>query len=327
MKSFRFIDLFAGIGGMRIAAERNGGECVFSSEIDTAAAATYAHNFSHMPAGDITKVSECDIPNHDLLLAGFPCQPFSICGFKKGFGDTRGTLFFDIARIVAAVRPSCLLLENVKHFSVHDQGRTKARVIEVLEDLGYTVSTKVLNATNFGLAQNRERTIIVASIKNQFDFDKIKARDPVIIRDIVEPFGDFEFLDPKEYTLLHPDFVKRQTASGLIFVGYRNRALRKAGVRPDTEHLSRVHKQPNRIYSAEGTHPTLAAGESSGRYWVLLDGYVRKITMREAYRLQGFPENYSINPSASAAYKQIGNSVPIPMIAEVVKQILDQDCV
>jgi DNA (cytosine-5)-methyltransferase 1 len=324
MTSFKFIDLFAGIGGMRQAAELNGGTCVFSSEINRDAASTYEANFGERPHGDITIVDENDIPEHDVIFGGFPCQPFSICGFKRGFEDTRGTLFFHILRIAKAKRPSCLVLENVKHFANHDGGNTLRVVVEALEEIGYSVSVEVINAVDFGLPQNRDRTIIVASLGGLFNFSGLIRSPRVSVASVLETDGPFEFVDPGQYTLLGDEVVKVQKQSGLRFVGYRNRNLRKIGVREGTEHLSRVHKQPNRIYCATATHPTLAAGESSGRYWILVDGVVRKLTMRECYRLQGFPDSFRISSSATSAYRQIGNSVPVPMISEVLRSALAQ---
>lgn len=324
MAVFKFIDLFAGIGGFRLAGEANGGECVFSAEIDQRAAEAYTSNFGPDPLADVTTIAASDIPGHDVLFAGFPCQPFSISGFKRGFDDTRGTLFFDVLRILRESRPSCVVLENVKHFAAHDGGRTLATIVTCLEELGYLVSVSVVNAADFGLAQNRERTIIVASLHVQFDFSLLQRAPRRKISEILETDGDFEFVAPEAYTLLDSDFVRTQEKTGLRFVGYRNKNIRKAGVRPGTEHLSRVHKQPNRIYCSSGTHPTLSAGESSGRYFILHEGAVRKLTMRECFRLQGFPDTFSIHRSLSAAYKQIGNSVPVPMISEVVRSAIEQ---
>ncbi|MDW9481123.1 DNA (cytosine-5-)-methyltransferase [Sinorhizobium meliloti] len=324
METFKFIDLFAGIGGMRQAAEKNGGVCVFSSEINRDAANTYVTNFGERPHGDITLVDENEIPDHDVIFGGFPCQPFSICGFKRGFEDTRGTLFFHILRIAKAKRPSCLVLENVKHFANHDGGNTLRVVVAALEEIGYSVSAEVINAVDFGLPQNRDRTIIVASLHGTFAFSGLVTSARVPVSSILEGEGPFEFVDPCEYTLLSDDIIKVQKQSGLRFVGYRNRNLRKVGVREGTEHLSRVHKQPNRIYCSTATHPTLAAGESSGRYWILVTGAVRKLTTRECYRLQGFPDTFRISGSVASAYRQIGNSVPVPMIAEVVRAALSQ---
>ena len=160
MSNFRFIDLFAGIGGMRIPFERLGGECVFSSEWDEHAQRTYYHNFGEIPKGDITEIDERDIPDHDILLAGFPCQPFSIIGEKQGFADTRGTLFFDIERILAKKKPRAFLLENVKQLASHDGGKTFAVIQSRLLNLGYTIYYEILNALDFGLPQKRERVFI-----------------------------------------------------------------------------------------------------------------------------------------------------------------------
>ena len=176
----RFIDLFAGIGGIRIPFDELGYQGVFSSEIDTAARLTYQTNFGEMPSGDITKVHEKDIPSHDLLLAGFPCQAFSIMGKKLGFADTRGTMFFEIERILKYHRPQAILLENVKQLVTHDKGLTLKTILETLQNLGYFVQWKVLNALDFGLPQKRERIIIVGFLDCQvannfsFDFQKIE---------------------------------------------------------------------------------------------------------------------------------------------------------
>lgn len=165
----RFIDLFAGIGGIRIPFDELGYQCVFSSEWDKAACVTYAANFGEHPHGDITKIPEKDIPPHDLLLAGFPCQAFSIMGKMQGFADTRGTMFFEIERILAYHKPSVILLENVKQLTTHDKGRTFKVILSRLERLGYFVKWKVLNALDFGLPQKRERVIIVG-FRNERDF-------------------------------------------------------------------------------------------------------------------------------------------------------------
>jgi DNA (cytosine-5)-methyltransferase 1 len=188
--SFTFIDLFAGIGGIRLAFEKHGGKCVFSSEWDKWAQKTYEANFGEIPEGDITAISEKDIPKHDILLGGFPCQPFSEAGLKLGFEDTRGTLFFDVARIISEKKPSMILLENVKGFAGHDKGRTLATVVRILEDLGYNVFYQVLNARDFGVPQNRERIYIVGLNTKKlgniaFDFPKPN-RKPVKVGDILE---------------------------------------------------------------------------------------------------------------------------------------------
>lgn len=322
---FTFIDLFAGIGGIRIAMQNLGGHCVYSSEWNSQAQKTYLSNFGEMPFGDITKEStKSYIPdNFDVLCAGFPCQPFSISGKQKGFEDTRGTLFFEICTIVSQKKPKIIFLENVKHLVHHDGGNTLKTILTNLKNLGYNVSWRVLNGENYGVPQNRERIIIIGSLDGMFDFNLVKKMQRPCLIDFLDKEGEFEYLNPEEYTLL--DNPKMQPGSGLIFAGYRNKSIRKAGVRPGTEHLSRVHKQPNRIYSVYGIHPTLPSQESSGRFFVLTeDGRVRKLTINECWRIMGFPENYKKISSIGEQYKQLGNSVCIPMIEAVANEINNQ---
>lgn len=172
--SYKAIDLFAGIGGIRLGLQnifKNKIEFVFSSEIDKYAQKTYADNFGELPCGDITAISEKDIPSHDIILGGFPCQAFSIAGHRRGFQDTRGTLFFDIARIAKYHKPKILFLENVKGFKNHDSGKTFKIVKKTLEDIGYRVFTKVLNAKHFGVPQNRERIYIICFLDHSIEFE------------------------------------------------------------------------------------------------------------------------------------------------------------
>jgi len=321
--SYKFIDLFAGIGGFRTGFERNKCNCVFSSEIDEHAGEMYQANYNEKTFKDITKIDEKEIPNHDILLAGFPCQPFSIAGEKKGFNDTRGTLFFDIERILKAKRPKAIVLENVKYFKSHDSGNTLKVVLNALENIGYTTSWQVLNAKDFGVPQNRERTIIVGSLNAiKFDFNKLKRKQPSFIKDILEDDnGQIEYLDEREYTLIQ---TPKKQPSGLIFVGYRNKKIRTKGTRENTNHLSRVHKQPNRIYSSDGTHPTLSAGESSGRYFVYHNKRVRKLTLKECYRLMGFKDDFKLIGAKSKLYNRVGNSIVIPMVEEIALQVKKQ---
>lgn len=325
MPKFTFIDLFAGIGGFRIALQKIGGKCVFSSEWEPQAQKTYMANFGEMPFGDITKEStKSYIPEEfDVLCAGFPCQPFSISGKQKGFEDTRGTLFFDICQIINARHPKIVFLENVKHLVHHDGGNTLRTIIGKLEDLGYNVSWKVLNGSDYGVPQNRERIIIVASSKGKFDFNALRPQKHNSLKEFLDKEGKFEYLDPSEYTLLEE--THQQPNSGLIFAGYRNKSIRKVGVREGTEHLSRVHKQPNRIYSVEGVHPTLPSQESSGRFFILTeDKRVRKLTIQECWRIMGFPDEYIKVSAIGQQYKQIGNSVCVKMIEAIAKEIYEQ---
>ena len=317
---FTFIDLFAGIGGFRIPLQELGGKCVFSSEFNIPAQKTYELNFGEVPFGDITDIDLNIVPKHDVLCAGFPCQPFSISGKMKGFEDTRGTLIYKVFQIIEKTNPSVIFLENVKHLVYHDKKRTLETIIKHLEELGYIVSKKVLNASDFGVPQNRERIIIIGHKHKEFDYDKLQKKPKPILKDFLDSENNFEYLK-EPYTILEE---QKKQVSGLIFAGYRNKAIRKAGVRPGTEHLSRVHKQPNRIYSTEGVHPALPSQESSGRFWIWHENNVRKLTIQECYRIMGFPDTFKLIYNKSELYRQIGNSVAIPMIKAVADQIKKQ---
>jgi DNA (cytosine-5)-methyltransferase 1 len=317
---FTFIDLFAGIGGFRIPLQELRGKCVFSCEYNYSAQKTYELNFGEVPFGDITKLDLEIIPKHDVLTAGFPCQPFSISGKMKGFEDTRGTLIYSVFQIIEKRQPKVVFLENVKHLLYHDEGRTLKTILTHLEDLGYIPSVRVLNASEFGVPQNRERIIIIGHKKKKFNFDKLEHLPRPNLKPFLEKNVDFEFLK-EPYTLIQ-DFKIQD--SGLIFIGYRNKKIRKAGVRPGTEHLSRVHKQPNRIYSSDGLHPALPSQETSGRFWIYDEGLVRKLTIKECYRIMGFPDKFAFINNSSELYRQIGNSVCIPMVNQIGEQIIKQ---
>lgn len=319
----KFIDLFAGIGGFRTGFEKEGFKCVFSCEIDKDCQKVYFENYGEKAEPDITQIDEKAIPDFDILLGGFPCQPFSISGKKKGFEDTRGTLFFDICKIIKEKNPSVVVLENVKHIIHHDQGNTIRVIISTLEDLGYITEMKVLNSKDFGLPQNRERIFIIASKNKSFDFSKLEKKSSLPLRHFLDKEGDFEYLSKDEYTLI--ENPKKQP-SGLIFVGYRNKNIWKKGVRPNTLHLSRVHRQPNRIYSIDGYHPTIPSQETSGRFFIYIpeEDKVRKLTINECYRIMGFKDNFIKSSSNAERYKQIGNSVAINVIQELAKNIKEQ---
>lgn len=324
MKSdFTFIDLFAGIGGFRKGFEDVGFKCVFTSEINPQCQQVYETNFGEKPFGDITKINPTDIQDFDILIGGFPCQPFSISGKKMGFEDTRGTLFFDICQIIDKKQPSVVVLENVKHLIHHDKGRTFTVILKALMDLGYNVTNKILNAKDFGLPQNRERIFIIATKNKYFDFAKLKKKKKVILRDFLDVDGNFEFIDKSEYTLIE---TPKNQESGLIFVGYRNKNIWQKGVRENTEHLSRVHRQPNRIYSIDGTHPTIPSQETAGRFFIYIPELdaVRKLTINECYKIMGFHTNFIKHSNAGEQYKQIGNSVAIPVIRAIAESIKEQ---
>ena len=320
----KFIDLFSGIGGFRQGFEKNGFECVFSCEINSKCREVYTVNFGEVPFADISNINPADLADFDILVAGFPCQPFSICGKKLGFEDTRGTLFFDICKIIKIKQPKVIVLENVKHLIHHDKGNTLKVIIASLEDLGYRVNSKILNAKDFGIPQHRERIFIIATQGKPFNFSRLKTQLTPKLREFLDKTGDFEILDKSEYTLIESP---RKQDSGLLFVGYRNKGIWKTGVRPNTEHLSRVHRQPNRIYSVDGVHPTIPSQETSGRFFIYIpeQDMVRKLTLKECYRLMGFPEDFKSYPSAGESYKQIGNSVCVPVVEAIAQEILSQN--
>ena len=322
-----FIDLFSGIGGFRLGLEMAGFKCIFSSEIDKHCRIAYKNNFGTMPMGDITKISITDIPDHEILAGGFPCQSFSICGKRRGFADKRGDLFFRICEIIESKQPKIIFLENVKYLIYHDKGATLDLILSSLNSLGYHVSFKILNSLYFGVPQNRERIIIIGAKKDEFSFNTINYnyKFDIKLSDFLDKEGDFEYLQREDYTLI--DNPVKQKGSGLLFVGYRNKGIWKKGVRPNTKHLSRVHRQPNRIYSVLGTHPTIPSQETSGRFFIYIPEKqkVRKLTMRECYRIMGFPNTFKIYPKKPEAYKQIGNSICVPMVYNIAREIKRQN--
>ncbi len=300
-KNIKFIDLFAGIGGFRYAIQQSAqslgfdAECVFTSEFDKACQQSYFANFGEMPSGDITKIDAASVPDHDILLAGFPCQPFSIIGHMRGFEDTRGTLFFDIARILEAKKPSMFVLENVKLLVGHDKGATLRRIMETLEDLGYHAAFKVFNALNFGLPQKRERVFIVG-FKEPCFFEWPMPSAPM------RPLSD----------LLEKNVPKEYYASEYI----RAKRLKK---KTPTKELTIWHENKSGNISAYPFSCALRAGAS---YNYLLVNGERRLTSREMLRLQGFPESFKIVCSYGQTRKQAGNSLPVPMARAVIQQVL-----
>lgn len=296
----RFIDLFAGIGGIRLPFEELGYNCVFSSEWNEPATRTYEANFGEHPAGDITKIDAADIPAHDLLLAGFPCQAFSIMGKMKGFEDVRGTMFFEIARILKHHRPATILLENVKQLTTHDQGRTFATILDILAQLGYHVKWKVLNALNFGLPQKRERVIIVGFLDKQkcdafnFDFPKLD----YFLGSVLEPDNEVD---------------KSLFASDQIIQKRQQRVEGKKVFYPSIWHENKAGNISVLDYAC-----ALRTGAS---YNYLLVNGVRRPSSRELLRLQGFPDSFKIVVPHSEIRKQTGNSVAVPMIRAVANKI------
>lgn len=311
-KDFTFIDLFAGIGGFRIAAERLGGDCVYSSEWDKNSQKTYLANFGETPAGDITKIDEKTIPKHDILFGGFPCQAFSISGKKNGFNDTRGTLFFDIARIIKEKKPKMFLLENVKNFATHDNGRTLSLILKTLKELDYDVFYKVLRSSDFGVPQARERVYIVGFKKimkvTEFEYpEPLPESDTAVVRDILEK-------------ALPPD-AKTIDKEVISVNGKPKSDLRKP------KKLGYFNKggQGERVYSVDSAGITLSAyggGAASKTGAYLVDGVVRKLSPRECARMQGFPEDFEIPVTTNLALKQFGDSVSIPVLQAVITKMI-----
>ena len=298
MKAFKFIDLFAGIGGIRLGFESVGGKCVFSSEWDPFAQDTYEANFGERPKGDITKIEPSDIPDHDILLGGFPCQAFSICGDQKGFADTRGTLFFNIEEILRAKNPYAFMLENVKNLKSHDKGRTFKTIINHLEDLGYYVHHTILNSLDFGIPQKRERTIIVGFKENlKFNFPKPTGIKPNLL-DILEDDSNVD----KKY-----------------FVSEKIRKKRFEKVKPNYPVPSIWHENKSGNISALEYSCALRAGAS---YNYLVVNGIRRPTPRELLRLQGFPDSFKIVVPYTQIRKQVGNSVSVPVIEAVAKEMI-----
>lgn len=301
-KKFTFIDLFAGIGGIRIAFEHAGGECCFTSEIDERCQIMYESNFGVKPYGDITKINAEDIPDHDILTAGFPCQAFSIIGNKLGFSDTRGTLFFEVERILKAKRPKAFLLENVKQLTTHDKGRTFKIIVNKLEELGYYVHYKVLNGLDFGVPQKRERIIIVGFKENfPFEFPQ-HGKETKKLSDILEPDDQ---VDKKHFL---SDYFRKKL----------QRKLKEQNKTPDfCPSIWHENKGGN-----IGIHPFSCALRANGSYNYLTVNGERRLTPREMLRLQGFPDSFKIVVPDTQARKQAGNSVVVPKIEMVACAII-----
>lgn len=311
-EKFTFIDLFAGIGGFRIGLEMNGGKCVFSSEWDVNSQKTYTINFGNFPSGDITKIDENDVPKHNILCAGFPCQAFSISGKRKGFDDTRGTLFFDVARIAKKQKPDVLFLENVKNFAKHDDGKTLKTIIENLQEIGYKVFHKILRSSDYGVPQARERIYIVAFHQRtkvkEFSFPE-KVDETKVVKDILEE---------------NPRLAKVIEREDIFFNEDKDDSLRLR--RPNKLGIINKGGQGERIYSVNSVGITLSAygGGVAGKTGAYLVGNtVRKLSPRECARMQGFPDDFEIPVSVNLAQKQFGDSVSVPVIKLIGAKIVE----
>jgi DNA (cytosine-5)-methyltransferase 1 len=297
---FRFIDLFAGIGGMRLAFQKAGGECVFSSEWDQFAKKTYESNFGEVPFGDITEIDERDIPKFDIVAAGFPCQPFSTIGKRQGFEHkTQGTLFYDVARIIAHHRPKAFLLENVSGLVTHDKGNTLSTIIETLEELNYTVSFKILDSADFGVPQKRQRIYIVGFNntkirKNEFKFPKSRGNRIGIGKFVEEGLTDLSI----------------------------------------SKHLQSVY-----IYKENDGRPEVITSKSDFPVKTLVASYhkiqrltgtfvkdgptgLRLLSANECKAIMGFPKSFKVPVSRTQMYRQFGNSVAVPVVTAVAKAMV-----
>ena len=293
----RFIDLFCGIGGFHRAARSLGMRGVFACDIDENCRKAYSHNYGLMPHGDVASVSLDDIPDHELLCAGFPCQPFSIIGDRAGFADARGTLFFEIARIIEAKQPPMVVLENVRQLVSHDGGRTLVRILDTLRGLGYWADYRVLNALKFGLPQKRERVIIVALREDPGSFPWPTASIPM----------------PHLETLLETEPDEKH------YVSDRIRESRLAKHQPKVIPAIWHENKAGNVSS----HPFSCALRAGASYNYLLVNGERRLTPREMLRLQGFGDDFEMVCNDSQTRKQAGNSVPVPMVRAIIERVLN----
>ena len=310
LTGLKFIDLFAGLGGFRLALESFGAKCVYSNEWDKYAQKVYQMNFGDKPEGDITLVDENKIPDHDILCAGFPCQAFSISGKQKGFEDSRGTLFFDVARIVKAKKPKVVFMENVKNFASHDNGNTLKVVQNTMIDLGYDFYYDILNSLDFGIPQNRERIYMLCFRKDL----NIK---------------NFDFPKPFELSTFVEDLLLSDEDVSNLIIDRQDLVLKNTEIKENSSKVIRIGTvgkggQGERIYSPKGIAITLSAHgggvfAKTGGY--LINGKTRKLHPRECARIMGYPDSYLIHPSSSQAYKQFGNSVVVNVLQYISKNM------
>lgn len=316
LHGIKFIDLFCGLGGFRLALESYGAKCVFSSDIDRHVSKVYEKNFGTNPLSDITKVNENEIPRHDILCAGFPCQAFSISGKQRGFEDTRGTLFREVVRIAKFHQPKLLILENVKNLERHDQGNTFRVIKENIENIGYNMYWKVLNASHYGVPQARERIYMICIRKDLDNHTYIfptSTKQEICVHDILLTNGE-----EKKYIINKPYKIIEKDTQMQLFKIY-NKPVR----------VGTVNKggQGDRIYDPLGQAITLSAegggtGAKTGLYYI--NNEVRKLHPRECARLMGFPENYLLDDSVHQAQKQLGNSVVVNVLQYIIKSIIDK---
>lgn len=320
---YKMIDLFAGIGGIRIAFEENGAECVESSEIDKNACNTYRDNFGDEPLGDITKIKADDLPEFDILAGGFPCQPFSLAGLRKGFEDARGTLFFEVARLIEAKKPKAFLLENVEGIVNHDKGRTIGVIEDILDSLGYNFAWKVMNASDYGTPQNRKRWYCIGfrndlnigfdgqcdkKYKSYYRFPE-KCELKKTVDDIVTDIDDRSY----DISEIAENNIKK------YLNGFENTK------RYTNEHvlLANEIRASRCNFRCDGISPCLTAKMGTGGNNVpVYVKQMRKLTEKECLEIMGFPSWYKIKKNSMHSYKQIGNSVVVSIVSLLAKEMI-----
>ena len=325
--TFTFIDLCCGIGGFHKGLRK--GKCVLACDINKECREIYAKNYKISPLSNIFDIKNKNIPDHNILCAGFPCQPFSSAGKQNGMDDIRFNVYYKILSIIKKKKPNIIMLENVKNIITINEGKVIRKIIKDLNDLHYNISYSTLNTSSFGLAQNRERVFIIGIYKKYknktFNFQQLKSiNNKKILKDICD-LSNKNYIERNKYVLLQDEKIKIQP-SGLIFCGYIKGNIRIAGVKPNTEHLSRVHKQPNRIYHINGVHPTLSSSESSGRYYIYDGIGVRKLSVQECYKIMGF-KKFICHEKSTICYKQAGNAVSPKIIKYIRKELIKQDII
>ena len=311
-KKIKFIDLFCGLGGFRLALEKKKCKCVFSSDIDEAVSKVYENNFGEYPSGDITKIDAKDIPDFDILCGGFPCQSFSIAGKRLGFEDTRGTMFFEVARILRERQPKAFILENVKGLTNHDKGKTLDVILNTLKELGYDYVYKVLNSSNYGIPQSRERWYCVGVRKDlniKLNIDDIFPPEQLLL---------YSYDDVIDSNNTYKDYIISETCKKNID-SYIDKVKDKT-----SKYTLAYEIRPSRCqFRANGISPCLTAKMGTGGNNVpVVVELNRKLTEKECLKLMGYPDSYKIGTGAQA-YKQIGNSVIVPILEYISKQLVE----
>ena len=310
--NFKFIDLFCGLGGFRIALEKQNCNCVFSSDIDKAVAQVYENNFGEYPSGDITKIDSKDIPDFDILCGGFPCQSFSIAGKRLGFEDSRGTMFFEVARILKEKKPKAFILENVKGITNHDGGKTLKTILDILDDLDYTYVNKVINAKDVGIPQNRERWYCVGIRKDL----NIKLNPDMIFP--TEQTNFFSYDDIIDVNNIYKEYKISDICENNI-----QKHIDKVKEKKSKYTLAYEIRPSRCQFKTDGISPCLTAKMGTGGNNVpVVVELNRKLTEKECLKLMGYPEDYKIG-NGSQAYKQIGNSVVVPVLEQISKSLVN----